>query len=63
MTKETIYLVGDFGTATLERWKHWAAMTGREAVQIDYQDIPENNPVIIMDDHALNHAPLPGDTP
>lgn len=58
-TQEVIYLVGDFTPATLKRWEDWAAVTDRTIKRISFEEIPENNPIIILDEHGLNHCPLP----
>ena len=64
--KEVIHLVGDFRPSVLERWVLFASLTNRTIKHISMDQIDTlqgHSPLLILDDHALNHAHLPGTQP
>ena len=59
MGKEIIHLVGEFGPQTLARWEAWAELTDRVVQRSTFVDIRGLScPLVILDHHGLNDAPL-----
>lgn len=65
--KEVIHLVGDFRPDVLQRWTQWAELTNRIIRVTTFEELDglhgKTNPLIILDEHGLNDAHLPGDIP
>lgn len=65
--KEIIHLVGDFHPSVLERWALFAKLTNRTIKHTSMDELGTTyqgtSPIMILDDHALNDLPLPGDAP